>query len=180
MKRRITLIELSSSFPLWRGKLVFGFVLLILGFYTVSCTHQAKEKPKKSLNFNHAEEIQIDTTSIFCIIKNDSNNLVFNEGKNYKLNAKDIQKIESLLISCIDEYNKDHKEISLKKYRRQYVAITDKKGHHIVWLNCFCGFFTKNTKQNVFYVSDGGDCYFQLKIDLTDNKYFEFSVNGYA
>jgi hypothetical protein len=40
--------------------------------------------------------------------------------------------------------NINHFIIDLKKYKRQYIAVTNSKGEKEVWVNCFCNTWRKN------------------------------------
>jgi hypothetical protein len=55
----------------------------------------------------------------------------------------------------------------------------------IVWLYCIChksGLFYGNNFQRepIGRVYDGGECFFNLKINLTKQIYFDLSINGDA
>jgi hypothetical protein len=54
------------------------------------------------------------------------------------------------------------------------------KGDKEVWVNCFCRNAVGNWKEELILVQDGGNCYFQLKVNLNTKKYYEFTVNGNA
>jgi hypothetical protein len=71
--------------------------------------------------------------------------------------------------------------IDLKKYGRQYIAVKDKHSHKIVYINCFCNpsEFTYR-KSDWVQVDDGGNCFFQIKIDLNAKKIIDFRENGVA
>ena len=97
--------------------------------------------------------------------------------------------MDSLLIACVTDYNnsldKDSKvwSIDFKKYtyRKQIIAVKNKKGEKEVWVNCFCDTWNSNKwKTDILVVDDGGNCYFHLKINLTTKKYFDFVVNSLA
>ena len=112
----------------------------------------------------------------------------------------DLQKIETILNKCISHYNPDQerqfKEINdkhpeykldkknftihLTRYKRQYVAVINSKGEKEVWVNCFCRTHNSNWKKERVVVKDGGNCYFNLKINLTTVQYYELMVNGDA
>ncbi|WP_214225651.1 hypothetical protein [Pedobacter sp. B4-66] len=71
--------------------------------------------------------------------------------------------------------------IDLKRYKRQYIVLVNKKGQKEVWINCLCAISDNDdwkTKKIVVY--DGGKCYFNLKINLSEKIYFDFQVNGIA
>jgi len=112
--------------------------------------------------------------------------------KTYKpttLNQDDIGNIDSLLIECVADFNhsldKDHKDwsIDLNKgnYRKQLVAVINTNGEKEVWVNCFCKVWESNNwKTEILHVDDGGNCYFNFKINLTSKTFYSVSVNGEA
>lgn len=81
--------------------------------------------------------------------------------------------------------------IDLKHYKRQFVCAIDPKGDKIVWINCLCFGDDMNSwiygdevdprynwKTNILVVQDGGNCYFNIKINLTKRKSYDLMVNG--
>jgi hypothetical protein len=90
---------------------------------------------------------------------------------------------------CIEDYNnelsseyKQYAAIDLtkEKYKRQYVAVTNKNGDKEVWINFLCQTYADDWKTSIKLVQDGGNCYFNLKINLTREKCYDLSVNGYG
>lgn len=81
-----------------------------------------------------------------------------------------------------DTLSQDLKPITeiLKFYKRQLLFYTDEKGDKIVWVNCFCNCFDESWKKDILLVKDGGDCYFNFKINLTKRKVFDIGINGEA
>ena len=67
----------------------------------------------------------------------------------------------------------------VSKYYKQFIAVINKQGEKEVWINCFCSKDPK-WKNEVVLVLDGGNCYFQLKINLTKKLVYDFMVNGVA
>jgi hypothetical protein len=65
-----------------------------------------------------------------------------------------------------------------KSYKKQLVAVTNKDGDKEVWVNCFCDTLNKNWRKEILLVQDGGRCYFNFKINLTQNKCYHLIVNG--
>lgn len=116
-------------------------------------------------------------TSIIAILPLDTQlHWIFNSGKTVELTADDLVKIEMLLQQCIDEYKfeKTNFIIDLTRYRRQYMAAINSKGEKEVWINCFC----ENWKTSAVLVVDGGNCFFNLKVNLATGNYYELSING--
>jgi hypothetical protein len=67
-------------------------------------------------------------------------------------------------------------------YFRQYVGYIDSKGNRIVFINSVCKTYgqKRDFKRNWIFVLDGGSCFYQIKVDLTAKKCFDFSINGEA
>ena len=77
-------------------------------------------------------------------------------------------------------YSKDF-TIELKDYGRQYIAALSDKGDKVVYVNCYCNpaEFSYRDKELVD-VDDGGNCYFDFKVDLNKNEIFDFATNGWT
>jgi hypothetical protein len=176
------------------------FLILIITSLNFSCNQDKKQNSAK--DFSYVPQKILNDTSKFLIIEyNKESKWVFNKKcRNVNLSKNDISKIEILLNKSVNEYNieaekhleklkeenpkikfdKENSIINLDKYKRQYVAVLNNKNEKEVWVNCFCGKFTEDDKKNILIVNDGGNCFFNLKINLTKNNYYDFSVNGQA
>ncbi|RZJ14962.1 MAG: hypothetical protein EON51_19015 [Acinetobacter sp.] len=121
------------------------------------------------------------------------------DSKDIELNHKQLILLDSLINEAVNEYNVSNKlafqkkkkkyidihsktkefVINLKDYKRQYFPILNKQGEKEVVINCFCYVSDNNNwKTEEVVVNDGGKCYFNLKINLQTEKYYDFSVNG--
>ena len=132
----------------------------------------------------------VDTSLIAIIPFDNSRDWVFD--KTYSpstLTQDDIEKIERLMTDCVNTYNNklssDNKQyfyidLTKEKYRRQYVAVTSKNGDKEIWINCLCQIHGDNWKTSIIMVEDGGNCYFNLKINLTKEECYDLGVNGHA
>lgn len=109
-------------------------------------------------------------------------------GRNYKTftpTLDDIKAAESILLLC---FNKEvsgtvnpFKGRKLEDYYRQFVCGVKENGDKIIYINCFCYVideYFKNWKTNLIMVDDGGNCFFNVKANLTKNEYYELMVNG--
>lgn len=182
-------------------------VIIWLTFLMIGCqSKNQKDKIVKS-NDNLQQAITIprpspDTlivdTSLIALLP--SNGLYpFEDTTTATLDEEELKLVESFLIQSVNTYNskqeklfqkltreepkgnfsKQHFLIDLKTYKRQYVASINPQGEKIVWLNCFChGEFDWRT--DIIQVKDGGKCFFRLKVNLSQKKYYDFSVNGSA
>lgn len=172
-------------------KLVF-YVLLILAF---SC----KEKPaKKKIIMNGKSSKTILDTSKFAILSFESSGR-FGFDSTYSpatLNDSDLLKLESLIYKSIEDYNSKLSKENIQDYRvdtielhykMQIVPAMNNEGQKEVWVNGFCSSwngwqepFNHDWKVQLVLVKDGGNCFFNFKINLDENKTYYFSVNGYA
>ncbi len=112
------------------------------------------------------------------------------------LSGEDVKNIEDILKACISTYNEelkikdeskewydDYKIHDLDKYYRQYIPLINDKGELIIWVNGFCDLFGSDGdgwKTNLVEVMDGGNCYFNMMINLNTGHCYDISVNGYA
>lgn len=131
-----------------------------------------------------------DTSFIAVLPFNSIGSTVVNGVKAADLSGYEFVVIDSLLKQCVDKYNKEQAIryrnsspekaflIDLSTHKRQYVAMINEKGEKLVWVNCFCSAGDRNWKKELISVLDGGVCYFNLKINLAINSYYELLVNG--
>lgn len=117
------------------------------------------------------------------------------------LNNDDIANIDRVLSFCVNKYNHSqttvYKEIvkklpdqdlkiddyviDLKRYYRQYIVVYNKRGEKEVWVNCFCNIQSLNSwREKAVIVMGGGNCFFNVRINLTRKSYSDFMVNGLA
>ncbi len=130
---------------------------------------------------SHAE-IKIDTSQ-YVVIKYGEFK-VFDNAKATTLSKAEIDQIEDLLHKAINDYNKDKKHYAkimpLSKYKIQFVPVINNKGEKEVWVNCFCDADSSRWRKELIIVEDGGNCYFQVKINLKTMKWYSMGINGYA
>jgi len=109
------------------------------------------------------------------------------------VSADELEKIDALINRAVVNYNKkttglEEKIRNAASYYKQVIAVVNSKGEKEVWVNCFCDEGSKSSmkklivswKKDILLVSDGGSCYFNLKINLTKNTVYNFMVNGEA
>ena len=175
---------------------IVASALVLLG--SISCNTRTEEKIENTAIIPAVEPFSVDTSRI-VIINNDSLAYpVFSEAKPAILNMQDLRIIEESLASQLTAYNRiqedrykavcekypkltfniSHFIIRSDEYRRQYVAVINSEGEKEVWVNCFCS-DDKNWKTAKVDVDDGGNCYFNFKINIQHGKLYEFRVNGF-
>jgi hypothetical protein len=122
-------------------------------------------------------------TSQYVVLKY-GNYKVFDNAKPTTLSVSEINQIDELLIKAINEFNDDKnhhvKIMPLSKYKIQFVPVINSNGEKEVWINCFCETDGIRWRKEIIFVEDGGNCYFQLKINLNIMKWYSFEVNGDA
>ncbi len=173
-------------------------VLLFISF--ISSCGQTDKNSKNGNTTTTLHEISVDTisavfadTSTIAIIDfNQVNQWIFDSTyKAANLNKAEINKIEKLFLASIADHNlklsgsaKSYFSIDLKKrkYSRQYICALNKVGQKEVYINCFCELLgtDSNWKRSLVIVDDGGNCFFNLKLNLDANSYYDFFVNGLA
>ena len=105
-------------------------------------------------------------------------------GSSDSFTAADVDALEPLIDSAYRAYTKDstvylHDLLPLRRYLRQYVAVVDSSGERKVWVNFFCGAWG-DWRHYAVVVDDGGNCFFQLFINLTRRQVLALIPNGYA
>ena len=132
------------------------------------------------------------------IIKEPSPNSVrFPNSTASSLSIEEIDNLEQLIKRCISDYNSDlRKRVEregknignlhlyliedLSYYKRQYVPTKNEDGEKIVWVNSFCSADGWDWQNEVLGVDDGGNCYFDLIINLSTGDCYDIQVNGYS
>ncbi len=107
-----------------------------------------------------------------------------------KIILKAIEKNNKQQLAILEKHNRDFPqdawtetgyEIGTKGFKRQYVPVINSAGQKEVWVNFFCyDWGTESWKSDILIVSDGGNCYFNLKVNLETQSYSDLIINGYA
>jgi hypothetical protein len=93
-------------------------------------------------------------------------------------NGKILKNIENMK-NKTPNLNTNNLILKASGYHYQIVTVIDEKGEKLVWINALCESidFWRN---EIAIILDGGNCFFNLKINLNKKEYFEFAVNGVA
>jgi hypothetical protein len=84
--------------------------------------------------------------------------------------------------------------LDFDRFYKQYICYKDTLGDSIIYISGFCHIPSSpemdsignwrmtphDWKRNFLRVDDGGPCFWQMKINLTRKKYFNYMINGYA
>ncbi len=176
-------------------------MILFLGLILASCGQDNTNKKTELVDQNvSSNEIQLDTSMVAILPFDTTQYWIFENAKQTDLCNSDLIIIENVLIKFLAEYNPkqefefndissknpeynlDIKNfiIDIERYNRQYIPVINDKGEKEVWINCFCNSWGKNWRKEKIIVKDGGNCYFNLKINLHTKNYYDFMVNGDA
>lgn len=101
-----------------------------------------------------------------------------------------LDQIDSILIQALKdtlEINNNFEIKNINHYYRQYVCYLDTNGDSIVFINAFCRLLASpvdscgtiiwkkyDWKNKILDVMDGGACFWNIRINLTKKKYFDF------
>ena len=125
----------------------------------------------------------------YAVIKYDkkAHAQIFKNAKYSVLSGDEIVKLDKLIAKAVEEHNaktnKYQKIENLSEYKFQYIPIQNDKitngmFEKEVWVNAFCNGYDINWKKQIVAVDDGGSCFFNLKINLTNSTIYDFQVNG--
>lgn len=173
-------------------------ILLLLATGANSCTQPNNE----TQNSTHQSTMTLTTDSIVAVLPYTPQfqPLLPNAKDTVSLNERELADIDKIVNACITEYNgyqsreyelmiqhgsapidKSDMLIQLSKYKRQYIAFINDKNEKEIWVNCFCDqLYDSKWRKELVLVKDGGNCYFNLKVNLTSYSYYNLSVNGEA
>jgi len=113
------------------------------------------------------------------------------------LSTTELDAATRLMTKCITDYNDQIREgfkkrgeknryarmyqiMSLSKYKVQFVPYLNEKGEKEIWINGFCSNYHTDWKTEIVHAFDGGNCYFTVRLNLTNNKCIAVGTNGYA
>jgi hypothetical protein len=96
----------------------------------------------------------------------------------YDLTNEDLTQIETILKSCVKDANLT---FELKDYFKQCIAVRNKNNEREVWINLLCNpKEVDEVKYFVIQTEDGGDCYFNVKLNLDRKDCYDLYINGEA
>ncbi len=155
------------------------YLLLALGTIMLSCSSKygsITNKDEKMTIINDPENIKWITGE---------------KAKSWFPNQVDLDHIDAIYQNAIDKGEFDFLEnpsvAVIKQRYRQYVCYLNERGEKIVHINSFCKIpeiadhrklRPLKWKTEMVSTADGGSCYWNMKINLTSNKYYEMIING--
>ena len=158
---------------------------MLLSVITAVSCGKLSDKPKEIIKKNTPADLGPNQTIIEA-----GENMDWVFGKNYRNQTpseSDIETAEKLIIECFNDQKRGTVNRLLNRkpedYTMQFVGAVNEKGEKIIWVNCFCSSeinYFKEWKTNLVMVKDGGNCFFNLKINADKNTYYDVMVNGDA
>lgn len=170
----------------------------ILGLLVISCT---QNRGSSSSSEKEVESFGLDSTSYVVLDFEPEDSRLFEGGRKTTLIETELIEIEEILSNLVEKHNWEETkrlnernaeypedkweetgyELVLEGKRRQYLPVINESGEKEVWINFFCDDFgAEDWKNQIVEVNDGGNCYFDVKINLTQKTYYDLMVNGYA
>jgi hypothetical protein len=154
------------------------FILLVITPFLLSCKNGNKMREEPN-------GVMIDTMQYALILCDPVNVRIYDNTRPADLSPAEIIIIEEVLRLATGEYNRTVKDQDLvirplDEYKKRLLAATNINGGKLVWINCFCGKEWGNYRKEIFFVEDGGSCYFNVKINPATKKAFDLLVNGLA
>lgn len=150
----------------------------LLGAYFFSIVAKGQSVSHSTVDTSHYVILNYDSSVNMAM------DIKFDKVEATTLSVTEVNDMEQLIDSSYQEYNRNnpHRQLfgPLSAYRRQYVAVINGKGQKEVWINFFCSSFGADWKHQVLIVDDGGVCFFQLRINLSNRKAGELLPNGVA
>ena len=117
--------------------------------------------------------------SFFTYNKNFEN--IFKKGNSADLNIEDLEKIILLIQNQIKKSKYFYRHSDQNEYFKQCISIMNENNEKEVWVNCVAknsNYSFDRWQTKIIKVHDGGDSYFNIKINLSTGKVYAFSVNG--
>lgn len=165
---------------------------LVIVLVSLLCCYSAGAQKRRAIVVDH---------SLIAVFKEPPSGTFEGRCSQATLSEEDFVLAESLLTTFFDDYNavkskefqkeqarhpewkpeKSSYVINWKNYRKQYFPVVNDKGEKELWINCFCGMDDDDRwKKYLIRVHDGGNCFFNIKINLTLKKVYDLRVNGVA
>ena len=152
--------------------------ILPLAVFVFSFSYNLVAQPLNKLKYD-------ESTTAILPYRGSGNWPIFHNYRASSLTQSDLTIIDSLFKIAIEEHNSgigyiagEKIDQSKKAYKRQIIAALKSNGEKEVWINCFCEAHDSNWREKIIEIDDGGSCFFNLKINITLRKYYDFMVNG--
>jgi hypothetical protein len=176
-------------------------IIFILLISVIACNKQTKGTDQAIETQTENSNFQIpDSTYANLNYKSDWH-WIFEDAQPTTLSENELFEIELIIKRAVRENNEQQRdrlekrnknypdnqwtetgfELKTKGSKRQYVPVINSDGKKEIWINFFCDDWgSENWQTDILIVDDGGNCYFNLKVNLETRTHSELSINGYA
>ncbi len=121
-------------------------------------------------------------SAIFCASAEPESRWIKIEGGSWEPSAKIVARLRERIESVVGAQAKaeGRKLQEWTRYTFQYQG-QERRGRRFVFVNAFCtGDERQQLDKQMVRVLDGGTCFFNLKYDAEENRFFEILINGDA
>lgn len=88
-----------------------------------------------------------------------------------------IERVSDSLNLRVTSTNTKTGKIDTLRHNYQIVSAKDNKGQITVWVNAVCD-PKKDWKKELVFIEDGGSCYYNFRVNLSQNRYYNIAENG--
>ncbi len=125
--------------------------------------------------------------STFSIIEHDTSAFYVWDFKNHlpsTINEKEMEQLVKILNQSIQDnqngLTNERNQIGNRVYYKQLVPMISPNGDKEVFVNCLCSESNPNIDdKELIVVFDGGNCFWNVTINLTKSTYHRLYVNGF-
>lgn len=165
---------------------------ILLFLILISSCNENKKTQKTESKEDAASEFKLSKSDFVILTYQSEWHWAFQNVKPSELNQAELVEIENILKIAIKENNEIQKkelikhnkanpnyqltktgyELQLGEFKRQYVPIINNKEQKEVFINFFCDDSDEEYwRTELILVEDGGNCYYNLKVNLTTKEY---------
>ncbi|MFS2186106.1 hypothetical protein ACCC92_05495 [Mucilaginibacter sp. Mucisp84] len=158
--------------------------IAILSIFILLQSVNPLSKPNSLFKYQHLHVVDMSKYAVLPVNQQFIDSWFGKEYRTTQLADADFVEIDNILIRAVEDHNKRKEYGAIYnpyKYYKQVLAMINGKGEKEVYLNCLCAIhYPTNWKKHLVNVMDGGNCYFQVRINLKTKQVISFSVNGIA
>lgn len=147
------------------------FLILVFTLFS-NCSHKEniKSNLKKCIDEN------------FTYFDNNEKPVDYSINNRDKILTCDEEKLINKTIENIIKENFSDTSKNPKQYGKQCIVRINEYGEKEVWVNCVFkeDFSISERKKSLIEVEDGGEYFFNFKINISNKKYYKLIINGLA
>jgi len=149
-------------------KPIFIIAILFMVLFTTGCNRQ---------NVEDLPQVAFSTDNYVVFSEYYDVSFLSIEGKQYTPTTEEVEKGLNLIRAFLDKQSgiRDFSE-----YKTQIISYTNNSGEKVIYANYFCSTFGADWTKEFLSVDDGGNCFFNIKVNLQTEEVFDLIVNGEA